>query len=237
MCGCVWGEKIARKCTISLCSVVGFFILLLHMSASRGWKLSLILSSWRPSPGVAECTEANLAGEAFVDLRQFNLICLKGISSSLGKTPFVHVRYCVWVQARERFQHCRALNESPQTSAECDLPWERLKLVLLFLFQIKSLNCERWCYFKSKWGPIQGSQSSKKVLSQILKWGWAELSILGKFSFELNGPFRWFSRLVLFRQNFRTCQEPTVRPVCLLIPQASTRVWIHWTVTLCQSQL
>lgn len=46
-------------------------------------------------PGVAECVGANLAGEAFVDLRQFNLICLKGISSSLGKTPFVRVGHCI----------------------------------------------------------------------------------------------------------------------------------------------
>lgn len=31
---------------------------------------------------------------------------------------------------------------------------------------------------------------AQKVLSQILKWGWAELSILGKFSFGAEWAFQ-----------------------------------------------
>lgn len=46
--------------------------------------------------------------------------------------------------------------------------------------------------FKSRRGPIHGSLSSEKVVSQVLQFGSMELSTLWKFSFELNGPFRGF---------------------------------------------
>jgi hypothetical protein len=41
----------------------------------------LMMGEWRPSRSGTGCVEVNLTGKAFMHLKQFNLICLKGILS------------------------------------------------------------------------------------------------------------------------------------------------------------